>query len=85
MLYPLKFTPTTREVVWGGSRLVAAGKKAPKGKNPDKIGESMEICPLVECESVAANGYLKSNTLSELIEVYMGELVGERTAPKSGP
>lgn len=84
MLYPLKFTPVTREVVWGGSRLVAAGKKAPKGKNPDKIGESMEICPLVEYESVAANGYLKSNTLSELIEVYMGELVGERTYDKFG-
>lgn len=82
MLYPLKFTPIMRESVWGGSRLTAAGKKVQKGKNANKIGESWEICALEEAESVAANGYLKSNSISELIEVYMGELVGDKVYDK---
>ena len=82
MLYPLKFTPIMRESVWGGSRLAAAGKKVQRGKNADKIGESWEICALEDAESVAANGYLKANSISELIEVYMGELVGDKVYEK---
>ncbi len=73
-----------KENVWGGSRLVATGKKVPKGKNPNKIGESREICGLEDCESVAANGFLKANTISELAEVYMGEFVGDKIYDKFG-
>jgi mannose-6-phosphate isomerase len=34
--------------------------------------------------SVVANGFLKGNNLQELIEVYMGELVGEKVYEKYG-
>ena len=84
MLYPLKFAPIMKENVWGGSRLAATGKRVSKGKNPDKIGESREICGLEDCESVVSNGFLKANTISELTEVYMGELVGDKVYDKFG-
>lgn len=84
MLYPLKFTPLMKEVVWGGKRLARAGKAVPKGKNPSLIGESWEISGLEGEESEVADGPLAENTLSELIEVYMGELVGDRVYSKYG-
>ena len=84
MLYPLRFAPIMNENVWGGSRLAATGKRVPKGKNPNKIGESREICGLEDCESVASNGFLKANSISELTEVYMGELVGDKVYDKFG-
>lgn len=84
MLYPLRFTPIMREMIWGGGRLVASGKKAPRGVRAESVGESWEISGLEEHESVAANGYLKSNSISELIEVYMGELVGDGVYDKFG-
>ena len=84
MLYPLKFIPALKEVVWGGERLVRAGKPAPKGLDPKHIGESWEISGLEEGESVVAFGALADNTLAELTEVYMGELVGEKVYEKYG-
>ena len=61
MLYPLKFKPQLKEVLWGGSRLVAAGKKPAKGTNPSSVGESWELSGLAGHESVVANGMLRSN------------------------
>lgn len=84
MLYPLKFAPLMKEVVWGGERLAQAGKVVPKGKNAARIGESWEISGLEGDESVVEEGPLAENTLSELIEVYMGELVGDGVYNKYG-
>lgn len=64
--------------------MATCGKRVPKGKDPNKLGESWEISGLEECESVASNGFLKSNSISELIEVYMGELVGDKVYDKFG-
>lgn len=84
MLYPLKFKPQLKEVLWGGGRLVAAGKKAAKGVNPSMVGESWELCGLEGRESVVTNGLLKANDIAELTEVYMGELVGDGVYDKYG-
>ena len=82
MLYPLKFKPLYKERIWGGHRLASAmGKKLPEGV---KIGESWEISGVEGDVSVVANGCLKSNNLQELIEVYMGDLVGEKIYDKYG-
>ncbi len=82
MLYPLKFKPLYKERIWGGQRLASAmGKKLPEGV---KIGESWEISGVEGDVSVVANGCLKSNNLQELIEVYMGDLVGEKIYDKYG-
>lgn len=84
MLYPLKFTPLMKEVVWGGERLARSGKRVPRGKNPKMIGESWEISALEGDESVVAEGDLADNSLAELTEVYMGDLVGDRVYERFG-
>lgn len=84
MLYPLKFHPVLKEVLWGGERLAKAGKRVPKGKNSAEIGESWELSGIEDSESVVASGTLAGNTLSELVEVYMGELVGDGVYDKFG-
>jgi len=47
-------------------------------------GESWEISSVKGNVSVVANGFLKGNTLSEIIEIYMGDLVGEKVYEKFG-
>ena len=82
MLYPLKFKPLFKERIWGGTALASAmGKKLPAGKI---IGESWELSGVEGDISVVANGKLKGNNLQELIEVYMGDLVGEKVYEKFG-
>ena len=82
MLYPLKFEPILKEMIWGGTYLYDV---LGKGENAiAKVGESWEISTLEDNISVVANGFLKGNTLEELIEVYMGDLLGESVYEKFG-
>lgn len=82
MLYPLKFKPRFKERIWGGDALASRmGKKLPEGK---KIGESWELSGVQGDISVVSNGKLKGNNLEELIEVYMGDLVGEKVFERFG-
>jgi mannose-6-phosphate isomerase len=81
-LYPLKFKPIPREMVWGGDKLRRLfGKDFPAGS---KIGESWEISSIRDKVSEVCNGFLKGNNLQELIEVYMGDLVGEDVFDRYG-
>ncbi len=81
-LYPLKFTPIPREMIWGGNKLQ---HNYNKGFPPEaRIGESWEISGYPGKLSVAANGFLQGNTIEELIEVYMGDLVGEKVFDRYG-
>jgi mannose-6-phosphate isomerase len=85
MLYPLKFKPIMKSILWGGHKLAGAGKQLPKNMNADApIGESWEISGVEGNVSVVANGYLKANDLQELTEVYMGDLVGEKVYERYG-
>ena len=81
MLSPLKFTPILKDRIWGGEELKSLGKKLPKGV---LIGESWEISDISGDASVVAEGPFEGNTLSEMIEVYMEELVGEKIFNKFG-
>ena len=74
-LYPLKFRPILKEKVWGGSRLHSMYDKGPVASG--SCGESWEISTLRGNVSVVCNGFLEGNELVDLIEVYMGDLVGE--------
>ena len=81
-LYPLKFSPILKERVWGGNRLLKEyGKNAKEGS---KIGESWELSGIQGDISLVANGFLEGNNLEEIIEVYMGDLVGEEIFEKFG-
>jgi len=81
MLYPLKFEPIYKEKVWGGDKIKAI--KSDK-KVPDKCGESWEISAVQGDLSVVSNGFLKGNTIEEIIEIYMGEIVGDKVFDKFG-
>jgi len=82
MLYPLKFKPIYKEKIWGGNKLKTILNKD-FGELPN-CGESWEISSVEGDESVVANGFLEGNTLSEIIEIYMSDLVGEKVYEKFG-
>jgi mannose-6-phosphate isomerase len=73
-LYPLKFTPVLKDKIWGGQRMKTLGFDF--GEMPN-CGEAWLISGIEGNESIVAEGWLKGNTLSELMEVYMEDLVGD--------
>ena len=79
-LYPLKFTPLYHDKIWGGHKLkTALGKDF--GDLPN-CGESWELSGVTGNISEVSNGFLAGNNLEELIEVYMGDLVGDKVYDK---
>ena len=85
MLYPLKFKPRIKERIWGGSAILQKRKSACARLPKDKLyGESWDLSSVKGDVSVATNGFLKGNNLEELIEVYMGDLVGEGNFERYG-
>lgn len=80
-LYPLKFRPIYKERIWGGDKLP---KLLNKNYSFARCGESWELSGVQDDVSVVADGFLKGNSLEELIEVYMGELVGEKVYDQFG-
>lgn len=81
-LYPFKFKPFPREMIWGGNALYEHYNK-PFPAN-SKIGESWEVSALPGHISVIENGRLQGNNIEELIEIYMGDLVGEKVFNRFG-
>ncbi len=82
MLYPLKFKPIYKDKIWGGNKLKTILNKD-FGTLPN-CGESWEISGVDGDESVIANGFLEGNTIAEIIEIYMSDLVGEKVYEKFG-
>ena len=80
-LYPLKFKPIYKKVIWGGEKLRTDLNKS---NAPESCGESWEISGVEKNISVVSEGFLKGNPLDELIEVYMGDLVGDSVFEKYG-
>jgi mannose-6-phosphate isomerase len=59
-LYPLKFKPIYKELIWGGNKLrTILGKDCPADK---KIGESWELADLPNDKSIADNRQKKLPT-----------------------
>ncbi|BAX79481.1 type I phosphomannose isomerase catalytic subunit [Labilibaculum antarcticum] len=81
-LYPLKFTPILKDKIWGGSKLKTVLNK---DFSPlPNAGESWEISGVEGDISVVSNGFLAGNDLEELIEIYMGDLVGDKVYENFG-
>lgn len=79
-LYPLKFNPIYHSKIWGGNKLkTALGKDFGDLSN---CGESWELSGVEGYISEVCNGFLAGNNLEELIEVYMGDLVGDKVYEK---
>ena len=81
-LYPIKFQPIFHEKIWGGQRLRTLLNKD-FGDLPN-CGESWELSGVEGNISVVSNGFLAGNDLNELIEIYMGDLVGDKIFEKFG-
>jgi mannose-6-phosphate isomerase len=81
-LYPFKFKPIYKDKIWGGQKLKELLNK--EFSPLPNCGESWEISGVQDEISVVANGFLEGNNLEELVEIYMGELVGEKVYEKFG-
>ena len=80
-MYPLKFEPILKPVIWGGDEICRFKNIRPL---QDGIGESWEISGVKGNVSVVANGELKGTYLDELIEKYPNELVGAKNIKRFG-
>ena len=80
-LYPLKFQPILKSIIWGGNDIS-------KFKNleniEDGIGESWEISAVEDNISIVKNGKLAGKPLDVLINEAKGQLVGEKVYSKFG-
>lgn len=84
-MYPLKFKPRIKERIWGGHTILAKKGSAAARLPKDKLyGESWDLSCVKGDLSVVNNGMLKGNNIEELIEVYMGDLVGEANYERYG-
>ncbi len=81
-LYPIKFQSIYHEKIWGGQRLRTLLNKD-FGDLPN-CGESWELSGVEGNISLVSNGFLAGNNLNELIEIYMGDLVGDKVYEKFG-
>ncbi len=81
-LYPLKFKPIFKDKVWGGQKI-----KTELGMdfgNLPNCGEAWVISGYKGNISIVENGFLAGNELNEMVEVFMGDLVGDKIYEKHG-
>ena len=81
MLYPLKFKPILFPKIWGGNRIKALCSVT---ENLENIGESWSVSAVEGYCSEVENGFLAENMLDELVEVYLGDLVGDKIYDEFG-
>ncbi len=74
-LYPLKFKPILKSIIWGGNEICKF-----KGVSPvqEGVGESWEISSVEGNVSIVANGKLENKSLDEIIATYKEQLVGAK-------
>jgi len=87
-LYPFKFLPIGETFAWGGSSLekkydksfVESDGQGRLRKLPPggRVAESHEIADLGYRDSQILDGWLAGNTLSEVMDMYLDRIVGEK-------
>lgn len=80
-IYPLKFEPILMHRIWGGTKLASVlGKKGKDGI----VGESWELSGVKNNVSVVSNGVYKGSSLSDLIDRFPRQLLGESVLSNFG-
>src|SRR6516162_6669776 len=79
-LYPLRFEPILRQLIWGGRRLGTVLHK-PIGEAND-YAESWEISDYRDAVSVVSEGPLAGTNLRDLVQQRGGDLMGPRLASR---
>lgn len=80
-MYPLKFKPILKTIVWGGEKIAPYKEIETEQKH---IGESWELSGVPGNESVVAEGPLAGKTIAQLVHEYKGELVGKHVYENTG-
>lgn len=80
-LYPLKFKPILKTIIWGGNEICKF-----KGITPEQegVGESWEVSSVEGNVSVVANGELENKDLTEIITEYKEQLLGKKNFERFG-
>ena len=81
-LYPFRFTPIYKNLVWGGDRIP---KKFNRDLPPGVYAESWEISCREDGMSVVKNGALKGLPLSSLLQRAPKEILGSRAQGSDFP
>jgi len=81
LLYPLKFDPIYKQLVWGGINIARYFHRDIPLNN---VAESWELCCHNDGTSIVSSGALKGMSLQSLILKYRGELLGEKIYKKFG-
>lgn len=81
-LYPLKFSPVLKDKIWGGNKIksLLGIDFAPL----PNCGEAWVLSGVDGNQTGIVNGFLAGNDLNELVEVYMGDLVGDKVYERFG-
>ena len=80
-MYPLKFEPLLKSIVWGGDKIVPYKGIESTAKN---VGESWELSAVKGNESIVANGEFAGRNIVELIKEFKSDLLGEKVYAESG-
>ncbi|MDR2683522.1 MAG: mannose-6-phosphate isomerase [Dysgonamonadaceae bacterium] len=80
MLYPLKFDPILKPIIWGGKDICTFKNLPPR----EGIGESWELSGVNGNISVVGNGEWKGKSLSELISAFGESLLGKPVIERFG-
>jgi mannose-6-phosphate isomerase len=78
-LYPLRFEPIFKSMLWGGRRLPAFLNRRPPHEDP--IGEAWVLSDVEGSPSVVAEGPLAGATLRELLARDAARIIGRAAAP----
>lgn len=79
-LYPFKLKPIFKKKIWGGFYFYDLFNIPKNDKEP--IGETWVLSALEENETIVENGHFASNSVSELTEVFLDDLMGEEAFDK---
>jgi len=82
VLYPLKFKPIFKDKIWGG-RKIKEQLGLDFGSLPN-CGEVWLLSGLWDEQSEVANGDFEGDEINDLVETFMGDLVGESVFDKYG-
>lgn len=80
-MYPLKFRPILKSMVWGGEKIAPFKAISTDQHN---IGESWELSGVKGNESVVANGEYAGRTISDLIREFKDRLIGKANYERTG-
>jgi mannose-6-phosphate isomerase len=81
-LYPLKFKPVFDDRIWGGDKIRT--KLGLDFAPMDRCAEAWILSGYEGRQTLVRNGFLEGNELSELVEIYMDDLVGGKAFETTG-